>query len=202
MLVSCSFPTQGGTRQVAPDSSPTVMDELAACRPQVLTLVARLLRRTESDPDVQDCAHESLRRALENRERLRPGEPVKPWLLGIARHVAMDVLRGEYRKRSRIHAEPPSGPTESLVERQADPSPSPEALAESRRLTRDLALALEGLPPEQREALLLFHREGLGYKEIAERLKVPTATVGTWILRARKHLASKLTLDDLAGEGN
>jgi hypothetical protein len=41
-----------------------------------------------------------------------------------------------------------------------------------------------------RQALLLFHGEGLSYLQIAEKMSLPVGTVATWITRARKHLSA------------
>jgi RNA polymerase sigma-70 factor (ECF subfamily) len=57
---------------------------------------------------------------------------------------------------------------------------------------REVSSALDQLPLPQRQALWLFHAEGLSYREIALRLSVPVGTVGTWILRGREQLAVAL----------
>jgi RNA polymerase sigma-70 factor (ECF subfamily) len=155
----------------------------------VQSLVAGVLRRPWSDPDVEDCTGETFRRALESKGRLRPGEPVRPWLLGIARHVALDALRATYRARGRevnhsnFDAEN-SDPLGLVV----DSGQNPELSVGERRATQLLAVRLAELPEEQQQAILLFHVEGLGYREIAERMSVPVGSVGTWILRARNAL--------------
>jgi RNA polymerase sigma-70 factor (ECF subfamily) len=168
------------------------MEPLAECRPAVQALVARLLRRPKDDPDVEDCTHEALRRGLEGLGQLRDGEPLRPWLLGIARHVALDALRGEYRRRAR-HQDPlPALGDAPLVERAADPRPDPERALSSAERGRQLAVLLAALPDGEREALVLFHVEELDYRAIAERLGVPIGTVGTWLLRGRRALARAL----------
>src|SRR6516225_1520615 len=70
--------------------------------PHVRAVVAAVLRLGRDHPDVDDCTHEALRRALEGRDRLREGEPLRPWVTGIARHVALDALRARKRQRQRI----------------------------------------------------------------------------------------------------
>lgn len=167
------------------------MNALAECRPQVENLVARILRRKKDDPDVQDCTNETFRRALEPRE-LPAQEALVPWVLGIARHVSLDALRAEYRRRARTGAsEPERAATtgnEDLVARLPDLTTDPESLAASRQGVRHLEAALSCLPEQQRIALLALHVEGLSYREIAERMGVPVATIGTWVLRARQTL--------------
>ena len=146
-----------------------------------------------SGDDVDDCTHEALRRALEGRERLRDGEPLRPWLTGIARHVALDALRARKRQRDRT-ATTREGDDSSPdpLERVADTGPSAfDRLSDARRLDQ-VARALSALPEGQRKALTMFHMEGLQYQEIAARLGVPLGTVATWVMRARKSVAASV----------
>ncbi len=164
----------------------------AELRPHVRAVVAAVLGVGRDHPDVDDCAHEALRRALEGRDRLRPGEPVRPWVTGIARHVALDALRSRKRQRDRIASvrEGEEGGAADPLDRVADASPDAfERLADARR--RDaVARAMNALPDGQRRALTMFHMEGLQYQEIAARLGVPLGTVATWVMRARKSVAA------------
>lgn len=176
------------------------MDVVAECRPAVQALVARLLRRRRDDPDVEDCTHETFRRVLESRDKLRADQPVRPWILGIARHVALDALRAEYRRRGRSVDGAVDERGEGPVDRLVDPRSGPELLAQHGERAQGLQRALRELPEQQREALLLFHVEELGYREIAERLGVPVGTVGTWVLRARQGILEVLGESPVSGE--
>jgi RNA polymerase sigma factor (sigma-70 family) len=166
--------------------------ETAALRPVVRAVIACVLGENRDHPDVEDCTHEALRRALEGRARLREGEAIRPWLLGIARHVAIDARRK--RRRERLVAEPAStdDEAEALVNRLPDPAPGPDERAFSTERARRIAEAMEGLAPSQRQAMMMFHVEGEGYQQIAERLGVPLGTVATWLSRARRSLAEAL----------
>ena len=167
--------------------------QTAELRPHVRAVVAAVLGVGRDHPDVDDCAHEALRRALEGRARLRDGEPVRPWLTGIARHVALDALRARKRQRDRTAPtrEGDDGPTDAL-DRVADTRPSAfDLLSDARRLDQ-ISRALSALPDGQRRALTMFHMEGLQYQEIAARLGVPLGTVATWVMRARKSVAASV----------
>ena len=167
-------------------------NETAALQPVVQAVIACVLGERRDHPDVEDCAAETLRRALEGRSRLRDGEPVRPWLLGIARHVAIDARRR--RRRERARGEPPSPyeDAEPLVDRLPDPAPAPDERAASTEQARRIAAAMEGLARPQREAMMMFHVEGEGYQQIADRLGVPIGTVATWLSRGRRTLADAL----------
>jgi RNA polymerase sigma factor (sigma-70 family) len=165
------------------------MDALAECRPQVESLVARILRRAKDDPDVQDCTNDALRRVIEQKERLREGAAFEPWVLGVARHVALDSLRAEYRRRARTASPRADHGGDDPLSLLPSHDPSPETLVVERQRMQTLDDAMQSLPIHQKDALLLLHVQGLGYREIATRLGVPIGTVGTWVLRGREALA-------------
>lgn len=166
--------------------------------PHVRAVVAAVMNLGRDNPDVDDCAHEALKRAIEGRARLRPGEPLRPWLTGIARHVALDALRARKRQRDRTVAVPASedGAITDPIDSLADTAPDAfERLADARR-REAVAQAMRGLPDGQRKALTMFHMEGLQYQEIAARLGVPLGTVATWVMRARKSVAAAVGITE------
>jgi RNA polymerase sigma factor (sigma-70 family) len=194
MLTACALSpfvlaTPGQMRQM-----PETTQELSAAeqlRPVVRALVAHLLGEGRRHPDVEDCTHEALRRALEGRARLRPGEPLRPWVLGIARHVALDLLRS--RRRAKIASLPAGdeGGAEPL-ERIPDSKPGADVELERAERIQRVRSAMQRLPGDQRRALELFHLDGLGYREIAQAMGVPIGTVGTWVARGRRAIAAAL----------
>ena len=71
--------------------------------------------------------------------------------------------------------------------------------ATAMRLAEDaqqLQTAMESLPPEFREALVLRHQEGLSYREIAEVADIPPGTVMSRLARARARLRQCLIAGD------
>jgi RNA polymerase sigma-70 factor (ECF subfamily) len=176
-------------------AQPPVKEELEAflqataeLRPVVRAVIASMLNESREHPDVEDCTHEALRRAMEGRDRWRSGEPLRPWVTGIARHVALDALRARKRDRQRVARNDDNDDEDapSAVDRLADGGPSAFDRVATAERDRALQRALARLPEGQREALRLFHLEGLGYQQIATRLGVPLGTVATWVNRARK----------------
>jgi RNA polymerase sigma-70 factor (ECF subfamily) len=172
-------------------------DQAEALQSVVRALIAHVLREPRSHPDVEDGVHEVFRRALEGGARVRPGEPIRPWVLGIARHVAIDSLRsrGRVAARQARAQRNETGELRDAVDGLADPGPGPDSVVERTDRARRIAEAMDKLPAEQRDALLRFHVEGLGYREIAAELGVPVGTVGTWINRGRRNLAAALEQD-------
>ncbi len=170
--------------------------ELQALRSLIGAVVAHIVRERVAHPDVEDAVSETLRRALEGQHRLKPGQPLRPWVLGIARHVALDLLR-ERQRSARCRAELParsdgSSPRAAL-DLVADPSPGADVRLDDARRLAEAERAIAELGESQRRALMMFHLEGLGYREIAARLGVPVGTVGTWIARARKSVLASVS---------
>jgi RNA polymerase sigma-70 factor, ECF subfamily len=177
-----------------PPTSPSVDRDLGALAPLVRAVIAAVLHENRDHADVEDCASETMRRAVEGKARLRPGEPLRPWVIGIARHVALDALRARKRQSLRRAREPREGDDERppLYEELPDPSPNPFERFARAQQNEKIRRAMNDLPEGQRQALTMFHVDGLGYQEIAGKLDVPLGTVATWVSRGRKAMASAL----------
>lgn len=191
------LPQMADSPRIAPPPAPradALSEETASLRLLVRSVVANVLGLGPSHPDVEDCAHEALSRALEGQSRLRPGEPLRPWVVGIARHVAIDTLRAKKRSRQRTIAGSDEGET-PLLDRVVDPTPGPEERASTAQRAARIEAALSKLPEDHRRALVLFHVDGLKYQAIAAQLGVPMGTVATWIARGRKSIADSLGED-------
>ncbi len=81
------MPTPAPTRATMPDAVTDSFGEDAAAHiPIIRAVIASVLHERRDHPDVEDCVHDVVRRALEGRARLRPNEALRPWLLGIATH--------------------------------------------------------------------------------------------------------------------
>ena len=175
-------------------SPDTVRQEAASLEPVVRAVVAAVLHEGRRHPDVDDCTNEALRRALEGADRLRQGEPVRPWVVGIARHVALDSIRARKRKRQReVEAAPDSsGDVSQMVDRVPDAAPSAGELIAVKERDVRVREAIDKLAPVMRDALVKFHLEGKSYVQIAEEMKVPLGSVATWVTRGRKLLAEEL----------
>jgi RNA polymerase sigma-70 factor (ECF subfamily) len=176
-----------------PPPPPSGTEGPQAYAPVVRTVVAAVMRLPRDHADVDDGVSETMRRAIEGRSRLRDGEPLRPWVIGIARHVALDALRKRSRER------PASVPTErdssgdvSVFDRIPDSSPTPLEQVERADQVALVRRTMRDLPEGMREALTLFHVEGLGYEAIAQKMDVPLGTVATWIARGRKTLTERM----------
>lgn len=177
------------TSVLLPPATATALHaEAGELRLVVRAVVAAILRERYDHPDVEDCTNEALRRALESSAR----GPARPWVIGIARHVALDAIRARQRARVRDVPEPPPSSTGALVERLADPGASADEQIEHVERDARVRQVMAMLPEGPRRALEMFHLEGASYQEIARRLAVPIGTVATWVTRGRKAMADAL----------
>jgi RNA polymerase sigma-70 factor (ECF subfamily) len=158
-------------------------------------LLIWLTRRTYDAQAAVDLVGETYARAWESRRRFRgaPDDPeaVAAWTFGIARHVLADALRRGRTERAalqRLHVEPPQLAPDEIARL--------EHLAELGSLRATLAVALEDLSPEQREAVRLRVVDELGYAEVARRLGISEEATRARVSRGLRTLA--LALD---GEG-
>lgn len=187
------------TALLAAPHSVSLHEQATELRPVVRAVVACVLREPPDHADVEDCTSEALRRALEAQSDARG--PLRPWVLGIARHVALDTLRARQKQRARnvdVSREAPSS-NNLVMDRLIDPTAGADEQLESAERAAHVRRVLEQLPQGPRNALQLFHMEGLSYQEIAGRLEVPLGTVATWVTRGRKAMAEALE-DDACGE--
>ena len=137
---------------------------------------------TRNDHDAEDVVQDSFMKALGAFDRTAIADP-KSWLLRIVRNTALTHLtrRGGPRMVA-LDAAP-------IVR---DPAPDPERrFVESSRRS-ELRNAIERLPAEFRDALVLRDVENLSYKEIAAVLEVPIGTVMSRLSRARTILLQQL----------
>lgn len=116
---------------------------------------------------------------------------VSTWLLTVARHHAIDILR-----RGSTRAESRSVSLDDLFFAADPDATDPGADVELSAQRKRVREALEQLPTEQRQALALAYFKGLSQKEIADQLKQPLGTVKTRIRLAMSKLRTLLADED------
>lgn len=140
---------------------------------------------TRDDGDAEDVVQEACLRAWSFFETLREGD-CRPWLLKIVRNTFYTWLR-----RHRRH-EPMIDFDEDLHSVGESPI-TPETLLLKNADIQMVRHALESLPVEFREVLVLRELEGLSYKGISEIAGIPMGTVMSRLARARGRLQQCLT---------
>jgi RNA polymerase sigma-70 factor (ECF subfamily) len=143
----------------------------------------------KNEADAQDVVQEAYLRALRFRATFRGGDP-RAWILTIVRNTAYTWL-------SRNRSAGASVPFEE--EHHPDEAMPVDAELIRRADARALSTAMEELPTEFREIVVLRDLEGLSYKEIAEVADLPIGTVMSRLARGRGRL--KRALHKLACSG-
>ena len=135
-----------------------------------------------NDHDAKDIAQEACLRAFRFVGTCRSSDG-RAWLLTIVRNTAFSWL-----KKNR--AQPLLSIDDDEFPEIEDQHGAPSSFHSAD--TDVLRAALEALPLEFREALVLRELEGLSYKEIADVIEVPVGTVMSRLARARRQLHGAL----------
>ncbi|HHS50710.1 MAG TPA: sigma-70 family RNA polymerase sigma factor [candidate division Zixibacteria bacterium] len=126
--------------------------------------------------------------AFRSIDSFRDGEPFYPWYHRILVNHCKNFLR--HRKVvDRVIAGSIDEERFSDLEGTVF---APESLLEERETKELIWSAIESLPPEQREVIVLTHFEEHSYEEIAELTGVPKGTVMSRLFYARKKIAEHI----------
>ena len=139
---------------------------------------------TRNDADAEDVVQEAALRAFKFFGGFRGGDS-RAWLLTIVRNACYTWLR---QNRAQELDAPFDEETHGV---EGD---NPETVLLEGLDRQMLKEALEELPLEFREAIVLRELEGLSYKEIAAVADVPVGTVMSRLARARKRLQLRLSV--------
>ena len=160
-------------------------DDLLAAIPAMRAFAISL----SGKPDrADDLVQETLMKAWANLSSFVPGTNLRAWLFTILRNI----FYSQYRRRKR-EVEDADG------HMAAGLSTAPEQ--NGHMDFEDFRVALQKLPPDQREALILVGASGLSYEEAADICHCAVGTVKSRVNRARVKLAEILGFEtlDLAG---
>jgi RNA polymerase sigma-70 factor (ECF subfamily) len=145
--------------------------------------LARWLTRNEHD--AQDVVQEAFLRAYKFFGGFRGGNS-RSWLLSVVRNTTYTWLQKNRRQELNTVFDPEKHDVEDVAS-------NPEALLLKDSDHREVMRAVEELPVEFREVLILRELEGMSYKEISEMADVPIGTVMSRLARARRHLQESLS---------
>jgi len=146
------------------------------------------LRLTGNAADADDLVQETMLKAYRAWDQYEKGTNAKGWLLTILRNAFIN----EYRRRTR-HPETVDldaiEPYSVFGDVQDD---DPQGTFFDRIVDDEVLRAIDQLPEQFRETVVLSDVEGLSYEEIARILEVPVGTVKSRLFRARRLLQRKL----------
>lgn len=156
---------------------------------RVYALVYGMVRNRE---DARDIVQEAFVKAYRNLRTYRREASFHAWLFRIAMNLAIDQIRSKIRH--------PQGEfDEKIDQREAGSEYAVDHLRrhpgrdlERQRLYERIMNAMQQLPVDQRQVVLLREIEGLSYKEIADTMDIPEGTVMSRLFYARKKLQDLL----------
>ena len=151
-----------------------------AFRQQLIAAIPRLrafaLSLASHSDYADDLVQETLMKAWNHQQSFQQGTNIKAWLFAILRNEYFSQLRKRKREVEDADGDYAAGVmTPGSQESQLDMA--------------DLRLALQQLPDDQREAVVLVGASGFSYQEVADICRVPVGTVKSRVNRARNKLA-------------
>ncbi|MBP9003559.1 MAG: sigma-70 family RNA polymerase sigma factor [Candidatus Hydrogenedentes bacterium] len=156
-------------------------------------LYAVALRLTRNPADAEDLTQNTFVKALRFHDKFKEGTYIKAWLLTILRNTFIN----EYRRKTRRPAEVELSGFEAAPEAFPDPDvfiePRENHVDDLLELLDDpVRNALESLPPDFRNAVIMADLQDMSYKEIADIMGCPLGTVMSRLFRGRKLLRDAL----------
>lgn len=163
--------------------------------PHLDALYRYALRLTRNEKDAEDLLQDCYLRGFRFWDKYQKGSNCKAWLFRIMKNLFLNRVDKKKRTPDQTSLDDTeewylysqlkeSGPAEA----QNDPA----TIFELRDWGDQIREAVDRLPEEFREPLVLFDGEGLSYQEISDILDVPIGTVRSRLNRARKKLQREL----------
>jgi len=158
-------------------------DEALRCFDELCDPLRRYLMCAGASPaDADDAVQETFLRLYRHLEKSGDLSNLCGWVFQVARNYLRDERKSARRQRS--------VPLDEALDRQGSLD-NPELAALGKERARRLRAAIEKLPLQQRECMLL-RSSGLRYREIAEILGINTSSVGPLVQRAVARLSEDL----------
>lgn len=151
---------------------------------------------TRNQAEAEDLVQETYVRAMQAMSKLRADSNLKGWFFTILRNVWLNQLRKQRTGPQIVGIDVEDGVADSIVE----PSKDSYDLYVSKVEREKVRAAIEKLPVQFREIILLREYEELSYQEIASVLDCPAGTVMSRLGRARSRLRTLLS-ESLEGSG-
>lgn len=196
---------QAGSRERAPDDSDLMLVERAVAGDQrafeLLVIkyqrrIQRLIGRMVRDVDlVEDIAQETFIRAYRALHQFRGDAQFYTWLYRIAVNTAkkalMDLKHDPTVSETALRSADEEDET-SRAGNEPMTDETPESVLAAKEIGAVVNAAMEALPADLREAIVLREIEGLSYEEIAVAMNCPIGTVRSRIFRAREAISARI----------
>ncbi len=143
--------------------------------------------------DARDLTQETFVRAYQNLSRFRIESGFYTWVYRIAMNTTIDHIRRQKKRAHEAFEDGVATRETGGVMSDGAHMDSPGKSLERKRLHGRLLAALDELPEDQRQVIVLREVDGLSYKEISEVLEVPEGTVMSRLFYARRKLQNALS---------
>lgn len=143
-----------------------------------------LARAGVADADRDDLFQTIFLKIHTGAASYQPSLPLAPWIFTIVANTVRNHIRDRRIPRQNVSLDD--------MQELTDPTPGPDRNVEARETVTWLTGALQDLPYDQQEVLLLATVAGLPLQEIADVLETPLSTIKTRLRRARLALAKGL----------
>lgn len=153
-------------------------------------LINYLFRMLRNYDEASDLAQDVFIKVYQALDRYNPKYKFSTWLFRVAQNAAIDKIR-----KRRLQVVSMDRPTDDDDDRTWEfPSHDPSPYSDLRNSERGVAIqdAIEGLPWEYRELIVLRHFGEMTYDEIAQLKEMPLGTVKNKLFRARQLLKTSL----------
>lgn len=157
---------------------------------RVYAVIYGMVRNQE---DARDLPQETFVRAYQNLSRFRVESGFYTWLYRIAMNTTIDHLRRQKKRAHEAFEDGVATRETGGVMSDGVHMDGPGKSLERKRLHARLLAALDELPEDQRQVIVLREVDGLSYKEISEVLEIPEGTVMSRLFYARKKLQHALS---------
>ena len=144
---------------------------------------------SRNSAEAEDLVQETCLRALRSFGQLRPNGYVKSWLFTILRNIWLNELRRSRAAPDMVEAGSEENGATELIDTAKDPHEVYVSSVEREQVRE----AIQRLPVEFREVIVLREYEELSYQEIAAVLNCPPGTVMSRLARARSRLRELLS---------
>jgi RNA polymerase sigma-70 factor (ECF subfamily) len=148
----------------------------------------------------EDLVQETFLAALSSLDKFRGDSQLYTWLRSIAFHKINDFYRHQARE-PKPQESPPDFDAMKQLEQTGGDEPAPLTVMESEEIRQSVHQALEGLPQDYQEVLVLKYLEEMPVLEISQVMGRSPKSVEGLLSRARKAMRDNLT-ENNDGENN